>query len=107
MTNHATWYSRNEQRVAHDFGRFIADVEQLLNSAKQLTGDSADLARTKLEEKVAQAKVTLDAVRGRAAEQADLAAAATRGYVHERPLQALGIAVAVGAIVGLLLGRRL
>lgn len=58
-----------EERVAQEFKNFLSDIEQLLNSARLLTGDSATLARRRIEDKVAQAKVRLEAVRGMAAER--------------------------------------
>lgn len=58
-----------EERVTQEFKNFLADIEQLLNSARLLTGDSATLARRRIEDKVAQAKVRLEAVRGMAAER--------------------------------------
>ncbi len=60
-----------EQRVTQEFNRFLADIDQLMSSARQLTGDSAALVRQRIEDKVAQAKVRLEAMRGMAAEQYD------------------------------------
>jgi ElaB/YqjD/DUF883 family membrane-anchored ribosome-binding protein len=60
-----------EERVTQEFKNFLSDIEQLLNSARLLTGDSATLARRRIEDKVAQAKVRLEAVRGMAAERFD------------------------------------
>jgi len=93
-------------RLARDFQGFVADVEGLLRNAQQLSGEGVSLARAKLEEKVAQAKVKLDAARTAAAAEAGRAMAATEGYVRRQPMKALGIAAAAGAILALLLARR-
>lgn len=89
-----------ENTVSQDYSRFLADAEQLLNSARQLGGDSATLARQKLEDRVAQARIRLEAARSAAAERAEHALESTRDWVSERPLQvavaALGIAVLLG-----------
>jgi ElaB/YqjD/DUF883 family membrane-anchored ribosome-binding protein len=89
-----------EDTVSQDYSRFLTDAEQLLNSARQLSGDSAALARQKLEDRVAQAKIRLESARSAAAEQAEYALQSTRDWVTERPLQvavaALGIAVLLG-----------
>jgi ElaB/YqjD/DUF883 family membrane-anchored ribosome-binding protein len=58
-----------EMRVAQDYRRFLSEAEQLLQSAKQLSGDSANLMRQKLEARVAQAKVSLEAARSTAAQR--------------------------------------
>lgn len=85
----------NDERVTQEFHRFLADVEQLMNSARQLSGDSAAVARRRLEDKVAQAKVRLEAMRGSAAE----------AYPHRRPwwrnrtVQFAGVAAVAGALI--------
>jgi ElaB/YqjD/DUF883 family membrane-anchored ribosome-binding protein len=94
------------ERLARDFQGFVADVEGLLRNAQHLSGEGVSLARAKLEEKVAQAKVKLDGARAAAAAEAGRAVAATEGYVRRQPMKALGIAAAAGAIVALLLARR-
>ncbi len=69
-----------EQRVTQEFKHFLSDLEQLLSSARQLTGDSATLARRRIEDKVAQAKVRLEAMRGMAAERFDDRGGTTRPW---------------------------
>lgn len=92
--------------LARDFRSFIADVEGVVKQAQHLSGDGALLARQKLEEKVSQAKVKLESARVAAAEHAMRSVEATGTYVRREPMKALGIALAVGAVVGLLLSRR-
>lgn len=58
-----------EMRVAQDYHRFLAEAEQLLHSARQLTGDSAALAQQRLADRVSQAKVRLEAARSNAAQR--------------------------------------
>lgn len=88
-----------EQRVAQEFNRFLADIDQLLGSARQLTGDSAALVRNRLEDKVAQAKVRLEAARGMAAEQFDTLQRPQRPWWTNRSIQIAGAAALVGALV--------
>ncbi|HSD54812.1 MAG TPA: DUF883 domain-containing protein [Burkholderiales bacterium] len=101
-----TGHRTDPDRIARDFQGFVTDVEGLLKNAQHVSGEGVALARAKLEEKVAQAKVRLDAARAAAAEEAGRALAATGGYVRREPLKALGIAAAVGAAIALLLARR-
>jgi ElaB/YqjD/DUF883 family membrane-anchored ribosome-binding protein len=84
----------------------IADVEDLLKGVANV--DDADVARlrARVTETVQAAKGTLldrtEALRAQAGD----AAAVADGYVRERPWAAIGIAAAVGVVVGLLAGRR-
>jgi ElaB/YqjD/DUF883 family membrane-anchored ribosome-binding protein len=59
--SHASPVSRSDKadRLAADFQAFVGDVEQVLKSASQLPGDGLTAARSKLEEKVAQARAQL------------------------------------------------
>lgn len=91
--------SGKADRLAADFQAFVGDVEQALKSASQLPGDSLSTVRSKLEEKVAQARTTLlDGV----SEARD----AGEAYVRERPWTFIGVALLAGAIAGMLLARR-
>ena len=88
-----------EQRVTQEFNRFLAEVDQLLNSARQLTGDSAALVRQRLEDKVAQAKVRLEAARGTAAERFDRRGRAGSQWWRNRTVQIAGAAALAGALI--------
>lgn len=88
-----------EQRVTREFNRFLADIDQLLNSARQLTGDSATLVRKRLEDKVAQAKVRLEAVRGSAAERLESSPSRRKPLWMNRSVQIAGAAALAGALI--------
>jgi len=86
-------------QLASDFQSFVGDVEQVMRSASHLPGDSLSVARSRLEEKVAQARAQL-------ADSLSEARDSGEAYVRERPWTVLGIALLVGAAAGLLLARR-
>ena len=99
--SHASSVSKSAKadRLAADFQAFVGDVEQVLRSASQLPGDSLSAARSKLEEKVAQARAQLtDGV----SEARD----AGEAYLRERPWTFIGVALLAGAVAGMLLARR-
>lgn len=98
--------ARRTERLVADFETFVGDVEQLLKSAAQLPGDGLAVARSKLEEKVSQAKIRLTDTGSAAANAAGWARDMGEDYMRERPWTALGAAVVVGAVVGMLLSRR-
>jgi len=94
-----------EQLIA-DFKTVVADAEALLKATANHGGDELAEVRAKAEE-------SLRVVKARMAEsQAELlvktkeAVKATDAYVHENPWKAVGVAVGVGLVVGLLSGRR-
>jgi ElaB/YqjD/DUF883 family membrane-anchored ribosome-binding protein len=86
-------------RLAADFQAFVGDVEQLLKSASHLPGESLSAARSKLEEKVAQARAQL-------ADGVSEARDASEAYLRERPWTFIGVALLIGAVAGMLLARR-
>lgn len=87
-----------EQRVTQEFGRFITDIDQLLHSARQLSGDSASLVRQRLEDKVAQARVRLEAARGMAASVQPVTEF-QRPWWRNRSVQYVGLGVLIGAML--------
>jgi ElaB/YqjD/DUF883 family membrane-anchored ribosome-binding protein len=93
-------------RLIADFQTFVGDVELLLKSAAQLPGDGLAVARERLEEKVSQAKSRLADVGATAANAAYQARDRSEDYIRGRPWTALGVAIAAGAVIGVLLSRR-
>jgi ElaB/YqjD/DUF883 family membrane-anchored ribosome-binding protein len=94
-----------EQLIA-DFKVVVADAEALLKA-------TANQGDKKLTEVRAKAEESLKVVKARMAEaQAELlvktkeATKAADTYVHENPWKAVGVAAAVGLVIGLLIGRR-
>ena len=89
-----------------EWHRLVADVEDLVKKVANV--DDADIARirTRVEHTLSEAKASASAgvaaVRGRA----EHASEATDEYVHENPWGAIGIAAAVGIIIGFIASRR-
>lgn len=94
------------EQLTRDFRTFVADCETLLKNAGALSGAGATVARAQLSEKMAAARVKLDAVRSNANDRAARTRASTEEYVRREPMKALGYAVAAGAILGLMMSRR-
>lgn len=89
-----------------EWRNLVADVEDLVKKVANV--DDAEIAeiRGKVEETLAKAKTTVDdgaaAVRARAGEVSE----ATDEYVRENPWAAIGIAAAIGIVIGFVAGRR-
>ena len=60
----------------------------------------------KMERNLKVAKERLGDMQEKAVERTRAAAKATDHYVHEHPWQAIGVAAAIGVVIGLLLNRR-
>jgi ElaB/YqjD/DUF883 family membrane-anchored ribosome-binding protein len=87
------------ERLAADFRAFVGDVEHALKGASHLPSDSLAVARSKLEDKVVQAKAVL-------ADGVSEARNAGEAYLRDRPWRFIGAALLVGAVLGMLLARR-
>lgn len=84
----------------------IADVEDLLKGVANVSDADVARLREKVSGTLASAKSKLRDGTQQVRERASDAASAADGYVRERPWAAIGIAAALGTVVGLLLGRR-
>ncbi len=94
------------EQLTRDFRTFVTDCEILLKNATTLSGAGATVARAQLSDKMAAAKVKLDAVRMTASDRAARTRATTEDYVRREPMKAIGYAVAAGAVLGMLMSRR-
>ena len=94
------------EQLTRDFRTFVTDCETLLKNATTLSGAGATVARAQLSDRMATAKVKLDAMRMNAGDRAARTRATTEDYVRREPMKALGYAVAVGAVLGMLMARR-
>jgi ElaB protein len=94
------------EQLTRDFRTFVTDCEMLLKNATTLSGSGAAVARAQLSDKLAAAKIKVDAMRMTAGDRAVRTRAATEDYVRREPMKAIGYAAAAGAILGLLMSRR-
>ena len=95
-------FDRARGRMAGDFRTMINDSEDLLKAAATVSGEGFAVARTKFEEKLRRAKATLaDASQPvfEKARQAD-------DYVHGSPWTVIGVAAAIGILIGFLAAKR-
>jgi ElaB/YqjD/DUF883 family membrane-anchored ribosome-binding protein len=93
-------------RLAEDFGKVVSDTEALLRSLASVGGDKAAAVRESVEANLASAKARLRELQGEAADRAASAARDADAYVRANPWHAVGLAAAVGVIVGLIIGNR-
>lgn len=96
----------SRDKLVDDFAAVLGEAEEMLKRAANETGDKARDLREQVETKLLRAKLSLQEIEGQALDRAKAAARATDDYVHDNPWQAIGVAAAVGVVVGLLMNRR-
>lgn len=94
------------EKLMADLRQVIADTEELLRMSASEVGDSAAEVRGRIQSRLQAARVELGELQELALTHAKAAGQATDAYVHENPWKSIGIAAAVGVIVGLLITRR-
>jgi len=96
-----------------EWQKLVADVEDLVKKVANVDDEEIAEIRSKVEHTLARAKTSADegieaaregieAARDRAGEVSD----ATDVYVRENPWAAIGIAAAIGIVIGFVAGRR-
>lgn len=97
---------RERDRLAQDLHRLVGDAERFLANAADSGDAQLDALRERLGRQVEEIRTQLDAFEDRAAEQARAAVRATDAAVRDHPYGAMGIAAAIGLLVGVLVARR-
>lgn len=89
-----------------EWRNLVTDVEDLIKKVANVDDAEVAAIRAKVEQTLAKAKTSatqgIAAIRG----QTDEVTEATDQYVRENPWAAIGIAAAVGIVLGFIAGRR-
>lgn len=93
-------------KLFHDLQLVIADAEELLRVTVDQVGDSTAEVRSRIQSRLHEARAELASLQEEAAARVKAAGRATDEFVHENPWKSIGIAAAVGLVVGLLVARR-
>ena len=102
MEHTAREFNRAKGKMADDLRMIVSDGEDLLKAAANASGEGFTAARAKFSEKVVSAKAKLaDALQPvvEKARQAD-------DYVHGSPWTVVGVAAAVGILIGFIAAKR-
>jgi len=95
-----------KDKLVEDFEAVVSDAEELLRATANQTGERVTAARARIEESLRDAKKKLAELQDNLVEQTRAAARRTDELVHEHPWQAVGVAAAVGLLLGMLISRR-
>lgn len=93
-------------KLAADMRVAIADAVALLGETASMTGEKVAAVRTRAEASLRRAKARIEELQPLLVERAQAAVSAGEAHTRSNPWAALGIAAGVGAILGLLIGRR-
>ena len=96
----------SREKLASDLRVVVSDAEELLRATAGQMGEKAVIARERIQESLRAAKDKLSRAEEVVVDKTKAAARATDDYVHEHPWGAVGIAAAVGLVIGMLISRR-
>ena len=95
-----------KEKLMEDLRVVVLDAEELLKASASQTGERIAAARIKAAESLQVAKVRLADAHANVVERVKVAAKTSDDYVHENPWQSMGIAAALGLVLGALISRR-
>lgn len=95
-----------KEQLMSDFKVVVADAEALLKATANQGGEKLAEVRAKAEESLMVVKARMADAQEAVLAKTRAAAKATDTYVHENPWNAVGVAAAVGLLIGFLVGRR-
>jgi ElaB/YqjD/DUF883 family membrane-anchored ribosome-binding protein len=93
-------------KLVADLKALIADAEELLKLGAGQAGDEAVKLRERLQARLSASRDRLIDVQDATIEKAKAAGRRADDYVHQNPWSSIGLAAAVGVLVGVLIGRR-
>ena len=98
--------SSNSDQLLDEFQALVRDTESLLQHSASLAGEQAEELREQIRGSLGRAHNTLHSAEHALQQRGKAAIEATEGYVQTHPWQTLGIAAAIGMLLGMLISRR-
>jgi ElaB/YqjD/DUF883 family membrane-anchored ribosome-binding protein len=96
----------SQDQLLEEFQALVSDTERLLQQSASLAGDQAEALREQIRSSLGRARSTLHNVEDALQVRGKAALDATEDYVQSHPWQTLGIAAAIGLLLGMLISRR-
>lgn len=96
----------SREELITDVKSGLSNVEELLREAASSTGERANELRASAMAALRNTRESLVDLQDSVFERGKAAARATDDYVHDNPWRSLGMAVAVGFVIGLLINKR-
>jgi ElaB/YqjD/DUF883 family membrane-anchored ribosome-binding protein len=102
----STTSAPGRDRIAESLRHMVDEADQLLKSAASAGDQKFDEARGRIEHQLHDLRLQLEDLEATALHRARRAARSADQVVHNHPYGAMGIAAAVGLLVGVLVARR-
>ncbi len=96
----------SKQKVISDFNIVIADAEELLRATTDQTGERIVEMRSRIQEHLTQAKGSLADAKEIFVDKAREVSHAAEDYVQNYPWRSVSVAMGLGLVVGMFIGRR-
>ena len=96
----------SKDKLVQDFKLVIADAEELLRATATQAGERVSAARERIQDRLHSAKLRVAEAEEALMVRTREAARVTDEFVHDKPWYAVGIAAAIGLVVGMLISRR-
>jgi ElaB/YqjD/DUF883 family membrane-anchored ribosome-binding protein len=94
------------QKLLDELRAVVADAEALIGATAGDLGERTQAARAQVADSVAKAQAGIQDLESQLEERTKILVADATRYVRENPWQSVGIAAAVGVVLGVILGRR-
>lgn len=96
----------SKEQLVSDMKFLVSDAEEILRATAGVAGDKVSELRGRIADRLRDAKTRIDNAEELWLKRTRAAARATDDYVSENPWQAIGIAAAIGLLLGVIIGRR-
>ena len=93
------------EKLTSSLRHMVDEADQLLRQAADTGDEKLDEARLRMERQLRELRLQLDELQDQAMVRARRAARQADHAVHNHPYGAMGVAAAVGVLIGLLAGR--
>ena len=99
-------FDSNRDKLLADLKVLVTDADKLIREAAGASAEGFAALQTRMEAKLVDARSKLVRARSAAGDKAQQAAAAAQAYARANPWQTVGVLIAAGVVLGLLLTRR-
>jgi ElaB/YqjD/DUF883 family membrane-anchored ribosome-binding protein len=106
MAKRATLTEPTFDDLVGEFRALVASMEDVFSAAAGSSSEKLTELKGQAEANLMKAKATLGDMEKRAVGQARRIGVDSDDYVHESPWTAVGIAVTIGLLLGVLIGRK-
>jgi|SRR5262245_6470320 len=105
-TSNSEKFLKAKNQLSSDFNALVSDAEALLKSTASYSGEAVNEARTRFQDSLNYFKGRIADTQSAAMAKFDRAATTTQTYVHDNPWKVVGVAAAIGVLLGILLHKK-